>query len=96
VTIMWWGGEDENPPSGGSSSENTTPPVDLVAEDALREATASPTASTSMSEDVAELHDLRDQFAMQESLLGQLKTVLKSNEDKLHVKEKEVQVAEQE
>lgn len=89
---MWWGGEDEEPLSGGSSSDNTTPPIDIMAEEeaSFRE---DPSSSTSvMSEDVSDLPDLKDQFAMQESLLGHLKNVLRSNEEKLQAKEKEVQV----
>ena len=39
----------------------------------------------------AELKDLREQFQMQEDLLGHLKGVLKSNEDKLHMKDLEVE-----
>jgi hypothetical protein len=47
------------------------------------------------SSEEAELRDLKDQFADQESLLGQLKNVLRSNEEKLHNKEKEVQVRQE-
>ena len=43
------------------------------------------------SVDEAELRDLKEQFQMQDSLLGQLKGVLRSNEEKLQTKEKEVQ-----
>ena len=39
----------------------------------------------------AELKDLREQFQMQEDLLGHLKGVLKSNEEKLHMKDLEVE-----
>ena len=40
----------------------------------------------------AELRDLKEQFMAQENLLGQLKGVLRSNEEKLQTKEKEVHV----
>ena len=83
---MWWGGEEEGLMSGGSSSDNTTPPVDIMAEEAFE------AASSFASEDVSDISDLKEQFAAQENLLGQLKNVLKSNEEKLQVKEKEVQV----
>ena len=43
------------------------------------------------SSERAELKDLREQFQMQEDLLGHLKGVLKSNEDKLHMKDLEVE-----
>ena len=52
-------------------------------------------SSSIVSEDVSSsppLSDLKEQFAAQENLLGQLKNVLRSNEEKLQVKEKEVQV----
>ncbi len=93
---MWWGGggEEDDVKSAGSSGDNdSTPPIDIMAEEAEREREldSSPTASF-MSEDAGELRALKDQFAMQENLLGQLQTVLKSNEEKLHNKEKEVQV----
>lgn len=81
---MWWGGEDEEPTSGGSSSANTTPPVDIMAEEAF--------ADESTTDDVSDISDLKEQFAAQENLLGHLKSVLRSNEDKLQIKEKEVQV----
>ena len=41
---------------------------------------------------ISDISDLKDQFAAQENLLGRLQSVLKSNEEKLQVKEKEVQV----
>ena len=43
------------------------------------------------STEKAELRDLREQFQMQEDLLGHLKGVLKSNEDKLQMKDLEVE-----
>ena len=49
-------------------------------------------ACSGISEEAAELRDLKSQFEEQESLLGQLKGVLKSNEAKLQNKEKEVKV----
>ena len=85
---MWWGGEDEDPPSGGSSSDNTTPPVDIMEDEASG---LSPTSGSVISGDL-EIPELKEQFAMQESLLGKLTSALKSNEEKLHLKEKEVQV----
>ena len=39
-----------------------------------------------------DIPDFKEQFAMQESLLGKLTSALKSNEEKLQLKEKEVQV----
>ena len=83
---MWWGGEEENPVSGDSSSADTTPPVDIMdfPEDSGAASVASETST--------DLFDLKEQFTMQENLLGQLKNVLKSNEEKLKVKEKEVKV----
>ena len=81
---MWWGGEEEGVMSGGSSSDqSTTPPVDLMAEEAFEAGSL---------EDTSDISDLKDQFAAQENLLGRLQSVLKSNEEKLQVKEKEVQV----
>ena len=81
---MWWGGEEENPVSGDSSSTDTTPPVDIM---------DFPADVSGAGSVVSEIDfDLKEQFAMQENLLGQLKNVLKSNEEKLKVKEKEVQV----
>ena len=84
---MWWGGEDEDPPSGGSSSDNTTPPVDIMEDEASG---LSPTSGSVISD--LEIPELKEQFAIQESLLGKLTSALKSNEEKLHLKEKEVQV----
>ena len=85
---MWWGGDEKNPVSGeDSSSTDTTPPVDIMDFPLEESAAASVTSETS-----TDLFDLKEQFAMQENLLGQLKNVLKSNEEKLKVKEKEVQV----
>ena len=84
---MWWGGDETNPVSGeDSSSADTTPPVDIM--DFPEESAAASVAS----ETSTDLFDLKEQFVMQENLLGQLKNVLKSNEEKLKVKEKEVQV----
>eukprot|EP00093_Oithona_nana_P011905 11905.XXX_204125_204490_1 [CDS] Oithona nana genome sequencing. len=83
---MWWGGEEENPVSGDSSSTDTTPPVDIM--DFPPDVSG---AASVVSETSTDLFDLKEQFAMQENLLGQLKNVLKSNEEKLKVKEKEVQ-----
>merc|ERR1711937_1059175 len=83
---MWWGGEEENPVSGDSSSTkssstDTTPPVDIM---------DFPADVSGAGSVVSEIDfDLKEQFAMQENLLGQLKNVLKSNEEKLKVKEKE-------
>ena len=77
---MWWGGEDEDPPSGGSSSDNTTPPVDIMEDEASG---LSPTSSSVISGDL-EIPELKEQFAMQESLLGKLTSALKSNEEKTH------------
>ena len=85
---MWWGGEEEGVMSGGSSSDNTTPPVDIMAEEAFEAASS----IVSGSPDVSDVSNLKEQFAAQENLLGQLKNVLRSNEEKLQVKEKEVQV----
>ena len=79
---MWWSGEDDE--GGGSSSDNTTPPVDIMAEE-------SELSSSVMSD--MDLPDFKEQFAIQESLLGKLTNALKSNEEKLQMKEKEVQVA---
>jgi hypothetical protein len=81
---MWWGGEEEGVMSGGSSSDNTTPPVDIMAEEAFE-------AASSMVSGSPDVSNLKEQFAAQENLLGQLKNVLRSNEEKLQVKEKEVQ-----
>ena len=78
--------EEEDPNSGGSSSDNTTPPVDIMAE----ESCSSP-ISTSVTSDL-DITDFKEQFAIQESLLGKLTSALKSNEEKLQLKEKEVQV----
>ena len=78
--------EEEDPNSGGSSSDNTTPPVDIMAE----ESCSSP-ISTSVTSDM-DITDFKEQFAIQESLLGKLTSALKSNEEKLQLKEKEVQV----
>ena len=84
---MWFGGEmEEEDPNSGSSSDNTTPPVDIMAE----ESCSSP-ISTSVTSDL-DITDFKEQFAMQESLLGKLTSALKSNEEKLQLKEKEVQV----
>ena len=85
---MWFGGEEEEegPNSGGSSSDNTTPPVDIMAE----ESCSSPTSTSVMSD--MDIPDFKEQFAMQENLLGKLTSALKSNEEKLQLKEKEVQV----
>ncbi len=84
---MWWGGgQVEDPVSGESSSANTTPPIDIMAEEALE------SASSIISEDVSDISDLKEQFAAQEGILSQLQNVLKSNEEKLHIKEKEVKV----
>ena len=83
---MWWGGEEEGVMSGGSSSDNTTPPVDIMAEEAFEAASSIVSGSPDVS-------NLKEQFAVQENLLGQLKNVLRSNEEKLQVKEKEVQVS---
>ena len=79
---MWWSGEDDE--GGGSSSDNTTPPIDIMAEE-------SELSSSVMSD--MDLPDFKEQFAIQESLLGKLTNALKSNEEKLQMKEKEVQVA---
>ncbi len=91
---MWWGGgagDDDEPRSGDSSGDGSTPPVDIMEEEEA--AAASPGATSSfLSDDAGDLRALKDQFAMQEDLLGQLTNVLKSNEEKLHNKEKEVQV----
>lgn len=104
---MWFGGEEDPPTSGGSSSDNTTPPVDIMAEEAalalssdgsignIPEHHPPDSMASSMigSEDTSsEFSDLKMQFEEQENLLGKLKNALKSNEDKLEIKEKEVQV----
>ena len=71
---------------GPLDSDNTTPPVDIMAE----ESCSSPISTSVMSD--LDIPDFKEQFAMQESLLGKLTSALKSNEEKLQLKEKEVQV----
>ena len=68
--------------------DELTPPLEIGLDD--DEADLG-TSMTSMSDD-PELRDLQAQFSMQEDLLGQLKGVLRSNEAKLHFKEREVEV----
>ena len=96
---MWgWGGGGggDSPPAKKSperdvvadDEDELTPPLEIglpgdEADDALTE---------SVTSDDPELRELREQFSMQEDLLGQLKGVLKSNEAKLHFKEREVEV----
>ena len=98
---MWgWGGGGgggDSPPAKKSperdvvadDEDELTPPLEIglpgdEADDALTE---------SVTSDDPELRELREQFSMQEDLLGQLKGVLKSNEAKLHFKEREVEVS---
>ena len=68
--------------------EDTTPRSSPRRLSKAKEATEAPTVEE------AELGDLKDQFLAQETLLGQLKGVLRSNEEKLQNKEKEVQVSQ--
>lgn len=100
---MWWGGGGgggggDDPPGGPPGSEQ--PDVleilseeDVVLEDQDQAAVdqSSPIHVPGSTEE-AELRDLKEQFLAQENLLGQLKGVLRSNEEKLQTKEKEVQV----
>lgn len=81
--IMWWGG-------GGSGDES--PPMEIIEEDTGADSFGTPIGSPPANEEQAELRDLREQFAQQESLLGQLKGVLRSNEQKLQHKEQEIKV----
>jgi hypothetical protein len=63
------------------------------------ESMGSPPESSSLSSsygspgsDLAELRHLKSQFGQQEQLLGQLRTALQGNSDRLASKEQEVQV----
>ena len=95
---MWgWGGGGPPPPTGAAGGggkdkdeedDELTPPLEIGLDE--DEADLG-TSLTSMSDD-PELRDLQAQFSMQEDLLGQLKGVLRSNEAKLHFKEREVEV----
>ena len=98
-------GTPRNPKGDSESDEgDVTPPIDLTEEaaEAKRaveaaededEVTKMPEDEDSGSgDDIEDLPDLKEQFTAQEKLLGQLKGVLKSNEEKLHSKEKVVQV----
>ena len=98
---MWWPGssakgedEGDNDESPGGGSTPTSDFMEILSEEDIFEgaaaATSSPLEIPTSVED-AELRDLKEQFAEQENLLGQLKGVLRSNEEKLQSKEKDVQ-----
>ena len=103
---MWWPGssakgEREGNPEDDSPGGASTPTSDfmeiLSEEDILESAAAAAAGATSssppleISAEDADLRDLKAQFIEQENLLGQLKGVLRSNEEKLQSKEREVQ-----
>ena len=106
---MWWGGGEKGPGELGQDQEASssaaeaaqleeedeiTPPLEIEADDDDDSLASSPIhLSTPTSSDLADLKHLQEQFSMQEDLLGQLKGVLRSNEAKLHFKEKEVEVS---
>eukprot|EP00095_Tigriopus_kingsejongensis_P008363 snap_masked-scaffold1246_size53250-processed-gene-0.5 protein:Tk08363 transcript:snap_masked-scaffold1246_size53250-processed-gene-0.5-mRNA-1 annotation:"hypothetical protein PIIN_05284" len=100
---MWWPGGGGGAAQGSTShpeieedpgSSSSEPEVmEILSEEDLSaspplESYATPGGHASQD---PELKDLKDQFLRQEQLLGQLKGVLKSNQDKLHGKEREVQ-----
>lgn len=89
---MWWGGggNPEPDPTMESSTSASTP--EDVMEILSEEDAASHHVEDVTEDSDEELKSLKEQFMQQESLLGQLKGALKSNEEKLLSKEKEVQV----
>ena len=87
---MWWGG------GGGDDPKEATPTPDSdVMEILSEEDMGSPGAARAPGddEDEADLQQLKRQFREQEDLLGQLRGVLQSNEEKLVAKEREVQAS---
>ena len=100
---MWWGGGGDEPPAsstpdakkatGDSTASSPEDVMEILSEeDTLALEGAARESPTGDDDSDTELQSLKDQFLQQESLLGQLKGVLKSNEEKLISKEKEVQV----
>ena len=88
---MWWGGESAAGPA--ESGEEDTEVMEILSEEDLGPSTSAEAAPFDFEqEDEDDLGRLKERFQEQESLLGQLKGVLKSNERKLVTKEKEVQV----
>ena len=96
---MWWPGssakgEEELDPDDGSPGDGGSTPtsdfMEILSEEDILEsagATSSPLEIPASAED-AELRDLKEQFAEQENLLGQLKGVLRSeiNRSRLKIK----------
>ena len=94
---MWWPGssakgegEELDPDDGSPGDGGSTPTSDfmeiLSEEDILESAGAassSPGLEIPASAEDAELRDLKEQFAEQENLLGQLKGVLRSEMEKI-------------
>ena len=95
---MWWPGssakgeEGELDPDDGSPGDGASTPTSdfmeiLSEEDILESAGATSSSSPGLeipaSAEDAELRDLKEQFAEQENLLGQLKGVLRSEMEKI-------------
>ena len=95
---MWWPGssakgeEGELDPDDGSPGDGASTPTSdfmeiLSEEDILESAGATASSSPGLeipaSAEDAELRDLKEQFAEQENLLGQLKGVLRSEMEKI-------------
>lgn len=94
---MWWGGggSDRDPETSDSESKSEDKEVmEILSEEDTQEILipAEQEEETEDDEDDEDLEKLKAQFQESESLLGQLKGVLRSNEEKLANKEKEVQV----
>ena len=104
--MWWPGGKDPDPaldPGGDTGSDPEV--MEILSEEDVQsglssspplEAYGEPSGIAPLPSDDLELSDeddlkdLKNQFLEQENLLGQLKGVLKSNEEKLHNKEREV------
>ncbi len=84
---MWWGGGTTS-----EEEEKSTTSTDQEVMEILSEEDAKDDLQRSSEDDDEEFKRLRQQFREQETLLGELKGVLRSNTQKLANKEKEVQV----
>jgi len=106
--MWWGGGGGNRDQQNPSEEGNPTSPIAITGRGRRRKqstdsSTSSPPSSSPLSSslgssygspgsDLAEMRDLKNNFSNQEQLLGQLRDVLQSNNQRLQSKEKEVQV----
>lgn len=102
---MWWPGSGSGPREASAEVEEASSEpemadevMEILSEEDLSGSSPPLAAYATPDPDLmawtggdGELDQLKDQFLQQEQLLGQLKGVLKSNQDKLSHKERQVQ-----